>query len=174
VVLGLVGLALAPPVGAQTGSVPVQLAGTWTVVGSPDRAMRIVESAFEPAIQTVPELFRGFARDRVRSTMEPPARVVVTLAGSRVRVELERTDPSTIDGPLGAVATATGVQDGTTVTTRLSGGWLDIVYVGNDSEMHQLLSTEPDGARMHLDYAIESTQLPFPVRYRLDYVRPAH
>lgn len=169
----LLTLASLPLAGAQTGSVPVQLAGTWTVEGSAARAMRVVEGAFEPAVQTMPELFRGFARDRVRSSMEPPRRVVVTLEGSRVRVAFERTEPFTIDGPLGGTASATGVQDGTTVTTRLSGGWLDVVYVGNESEMHQLLSTEPDGTRMHLDYAIESSQLPFPVRYRLEYVRPS-
>jgi hypothetical protein len=172
-VIALVALALVPLVGAQSGSVPVQLAGTWTVEGSTARAMRVVEGAFEPAVQTMPELFRGFARDRVRSSMEPPRRIVVTLEGSRVRVAFERTDPSTVDGSLGGTAAATGVDDGTTVTTRLSGGWLEIVYVGSGSEMRQLLSTEADGSRMHLDYAIESTQLPFPVRYRLEYVRPS-
>jgi hypothetical protein len=123
-------------------------------------------------VATLPEMLQGFARDRIRSDMEPPRRVVVAVEGARIRVTLERTRTTLVSGPLGASATTSGVQDGTVVTPSLQGGWLDIRYVGEGSEMHQLFSTEPDGARMHLDYTITGGRLPSPVRYRLDYVHP--
>lgn len=156
---------------AQSATVPRTLAGTWVAEGGHARAMRAVDAAFAPSIATFPTLFQGFARDRVRSSMEPPRRVLVALEGARVRVTLETTSTTVIAGPLRAPARTTGVQDGTRVTPRLEGGWLELLYEGEGSQLRQLFSTEPDGARMHLDFTVTSPQLPAPVRYRLEYVR---
>lgn len=158
---------------AQTGTVPAMLAGTWTYDGTSAGAVRIVDAAFAPAIATLPELFQGFARDRVRTSMDPPRRVLVTLTGSRVRVTLESSERTTVvDGALGAHASVSGAEGDPTVTPHLEGGWLELLYEGEGSELRQLLSTEPDGARMHLDFGIVSPQIPDRVRYRLDYVHP--
>ena len=58
------------------------------------------------------------------------------------------------------------------MSSRLQGGWLELDYEGEGSVLRQLLSTEPDGARMHLDFDIRGERLPQPVRYRLDFVHP--
>lgn len=157
---------------AQSGSVPRTLAGTWVAEGGPARAMRTVEAAFAPSIATFPTLFQGFARDRIRSDMAPPRRVLVSLDGPQVRVTLEAARTTVIAGPLRSPARTSGLQDGTRVTPRLEGGWLELLYEGEGSQLRQLFSTEPDGARMHLDFTVTSPQLPAPVRYRLEYVRP--
>lgn len=169
----LIAAAAVPLAGsAQSGAVPRILAGTWVPEGGPTRAMRTVEAAFAPSIATFPSLFQGIARDRIRTSMEPPRRVLVSLDGARVRVTLESANTAVVAGPLRAPATTSGIQEGTRVTPRLQGGWLELLYQGEGSELRQLFSTEPDGSRMHLDFTVTSPQLPAPVRYRLEYARP--
>lgn len=159
------------PGAAQSGAVPAALAGAWAHDGDPARAVRTVDAAFAPRIAALPELIQGLARDRIRSDMPPPRRVLVTLEGARVRVTLESSRTTVVDGAMGSPARTTGVSDGTRVTPRLQGGWLELLYQGEGSELHQLYSTEPDGSRMHLDYTVVSSRLGAPVRYRLEYVR---
>ena len=159
----------APFAGAQ--AVPSTLAGTWTHAGPVDRGMRTVEAAFAASIATLPELFQGIARERIRTSLAPPPRITVTLTGDRIRVSLEHEDPTTIVGNLGAHAATTGVDDGTTVTPRLEAGWLDLVYEGEDSSMHQLFSTEPDGSLLHVVLTVVYGRLGGTVRYRLELVR---
>jgi hypothetical protein len=170
---GIVALAsLAPdPGGAQEGSVPVQLAGTWVADGGATRAMSIIDAAFAPGIEGLPYLLQGIARDRIHTSMRPPSRVVVTLSGAHLRV-VYTSDIATkvIDGVLGAQASVSGLEEGTTVATALRVGWLFLSYEG-EGGMTQLLSTEPDGSRMHVDSTVTSERLPAPVRWRLDYVR---
>ena len=157
---------------AQQAQVPSTLAGAWSLASPVASAEHTVESAFAANISTLPELFQGFARSRVRSSMAPPRRVDVTLTDARLRVRLESSERTTvIDGALNSAANVSGAEGTPTVTPRLSGGWLELAYEGEGSELRQLLSTEPDGARMHLDFRIVSPQMPTPVRYRLDYVR---
>ncbi len=169
----LVGLAFAcpRPSRAQTASVPSTLAGAWVQDGDAARAMHTVEAAFAATVATLPEMFQGFARDRIRGDMEPPRRIVVSLDGAQIRVALDTARTTVVTGPLGASATTSGVADGTRVTSRLEGGWLELRYEGEGSELRQLFSTEPDGARMHLDYHVTGPRIPSPVRYRLDFVR---
>lgn len=170
--LAMLALAIGLPgvIGAQAGSVPAALAGTWSYDGTAAQGMAIVEAAFAPGIRSLPELFQGMARDRVRENMRPPARVVVTLTGANVRVVMESDHTTVITGPLGGRASTSGVSDSTTVASRLRAGWLEFHYDG-EGDMDQLFSTEPDGSRMHVDYTVTSDRLPEPVRYRLDYVR---
>lgn len=157
---------------AQSAAVPAVLAGTWIHDGDPARAIRTVDAAFAASISVLPELLQGFARDRIRSDMQPPRRVLVVLESSRVRVTLEADRATVIDGAMGSPARTSGVADGTRVTPRLSSGWLELFYEGEGSELRQLLSTEPDGSHMHLDFNVVSARLRSPVRYRLEYVRP--
>lgn len=170
--LALVAAALfTPPLGnAQVGSVPSTLAGTWTYEHNAARAMSVVDSAFAPGIATLPFFFQSIARNRIHDSMRPATRVEVTLEGSHLRVVYTSDVTKTIDGTLGTQATVSGLEDGTRVSTSLSGGWLLLDYRG-EGDMTQLLSTEPDGARMHLDCTVTSERLPDPVRWRLDYVR---
>jgi hypothetical protein len=173
VALLLVAPVLAPLGGrAQTASVPAVLAGTWVPEGGVGRGTQVLDAAFAPSIAALPEIMHGFARGRIRDGMPVARRVVISLDGPRVRVSLESDHPRTIAGPLGARATTTGVSSGTTVTQRLSGGWLELVYEGEGSELRQLFSTEPDGSRMHLDSTVRSGQLAGGmVRFRIEYVR---
>ncbi len=168
-------LALVPVGRAQSGAVPGTLAGAWVYDGAITGAVRIVEAAFEPGISSFPELFQGFARSRLRTSMAPPSRVLVTLGGAaHLRVTLESSERTTVvDGDVGSAASVSGAEGTPRVTPRLRGGWLELAYEGEGSQMQQLLSTEPDGARMHLDFTVVSPQLPSTVRYRLDYVRAA-
>jgi hypothetical protein len=158
------------PSRAQTASVPPILAGTWAHDGDVARGMHTVERAFAPGIEALPFFLQSLARNRIADTLQPARTIDVALSGGRVRVTLHENVTKTIDGALEAHATTSGVQDDTTVTPRLSSGWLDLVYEGEDSSMHQLFSTEPDGARMHVDYTIVNPRLGT-VRYRLEYVR---
>jgi hypothetical protein len=168
----LVAIALVPPIGSAQvgGSVPGVLAGTWAYESSAARAMSIVDAAFEPGVSALPFFFQSIARSRIHDSMRPASRVEVTLAGSRVRVVYTSDVTKTIDGALGAEAGVAGLEEGTRVSTSLSGGWLLLTYDG-EGDMTQLLSTEPDGTRMHLDCTVTSDRLPQPVRWRLDYVR---
>jgi hypothetical protein len=159
-----------PPLGAQTASVPPILAGSWTHDGAVATGMHTVERAFAPAITALPYLLQGMARDRITESLQPPATIDVALSDARVRVTLHANVLKTIDGALNAHARTSGVQEGTVVTPRVASGWLDLVYEGEDSTMHQLFSTEPDGSRMHVDYSITSERVGN-VRYRLEYVR---
>jgi hypothetical protein len=171
--LVLVLLAMSPRSSiAQTASVPVQLAGTWALDGDESRSIRVIDAAFQPSLDRLPDFMHGYARGRIRDDMSPPRTVVVALNGPQVDVRFQGVHPRTIVGNLGAHATtATGVDDGTVVTPRITSGWLELHYVGDGSEMRQLLSTEADGNHMHLDFAITSPQLVGTVRYRLEYAR---
>ncbi len=168
----LTGLAAAPRAGqAQPASVPAVLAGTWVHDGDLERGRRTVDAAFASTVASLPELFRGMARDRIRGSMPVRRRITVALDGPRVRVTLESAERTTIiEGPLGSRARVTGGEPGTVVTPRLQGGWLELRYQGEGSELRQLFSTEPNGSRMHLDFDVTGSRLPTPVRYRLEYV----
>jgi len=171
VVAVLVAAATPRPGAAQTAAVPSVLAGNWTYDGTPARAMSIMMAAFEPGIATFPELFQGFARDRVRSSNQPPSRIIVGLEGPRVRVTLHTDRTIVLEGPLGGAATTrVGVEGDARVTMGLSAGWLEVRWDG-EGDLIQLFSTEPDGSRMHVDFTVIADRLPAPVRYRLDYVR---
>lgn len=172
-VLAALAIAIAGPHrgAAQDATVPAVLAGTWNLEGDRARAVRTIDAAFAPSISALPELIQGFARDRIHSSMGPPRQVVVSLEGGRVRVSLAGAERSVlVHGALGAAASTTGVDDGTRVTPRLAGGWLELLYEGEGAQLRQLFSTEPDGAHMHLDYTVVNERLAGPVRYRLDYV----
>jgi hypothetical protein len=167
----VVAAASALPGRAQTATVPALLAGTWLPEGGHDRGVRVVDAAFAPSIAALPEILHGFARGRIRDDMPVPRRIVVALDGPRVRVTLESEHTRTIAGPIGARATTSGVASGTQVTPRLSGGWLELHYEGEGSQLRQLFSTEPDGSRLHLDYTVISSQVAGgQVRFRLEYV----
>ena len=160
-----------PRVGsAQVAAVPGTLAGTWMLDGELSRAVHVVEAAFASSIARLPELIQGFARDRIRSDMQPPRRVVVSLRDAGVRMTLESARTTVVDGSLGAPAAVSGIDSGTRVTPRLQSGWLELRYEGEGSELRQLFSTEADASRMHVDFTVTSPQLAAPVRYRLDYV----
>jgi len=151
---------------AQAAAVPAVLAGTWTYDGTAARAMSIMMAAFEPGIATFPELFQGFARDRVRSSNQPPSRIEVALEGPRVRVTLHTDRTIVIGGPLGGTATTTtGVEGDTRVTTGLRGGWLEVRWDG-EGDMQQLFSTEPDGAPMPVGFTVIDGALPAPLGTR--------
>src|SRR5690606_17169342 len=158
--------------GAQARTVPSTLAGTWVHHGDRERAMRTIDAAFAPTISRLPQIMHGFARDQIRSYIEPPRSVRVAIDGQRVRVVLEASRETVIDGTLGARARTRNVESGTRVTPRLQGGWLELLYEGQASEMRQLFSTEPDGSQMHLDYTVTAPQISTPVRFRLEYVHP--
>lgn len=164
----------AAPLRAQTAAaVPPILAGEWQHDGALSRGVRTIDAAFAPSLAVIPEILQGFARDRIRTDMAPPRSVEVTLVGNRIRVALHAEREATIEGALESHAQTTGVDEGTVVTPRLASGWLELQYVGEGSELRQLLSTEPDGAHMHLDYHVTSPRLRGAVRYRLEYVRAA-
>lgn len=159
---------------SRVSAVPAALVGSWAHDGDITRALRTIDAVFAPSVAALPEMLHGFTRDRIRSGMPPPRQIAVSIEGSRVRVRLESSErTTTVDGTLGAHARTTGVEDGTSVTPRLEGGWLELRYEGEEAVMTQLFSTEPDGARMHLDYHVTNPRLAGPVRYRLEYVRPS-
>lgn len=160
-----------PFAGAQRGSVPSVLEGTWVHDGDLATATRTVDAAFAPTVQRLPSLVQGFARDRIRSNMAPPRRIRVALSGQRVRLTLQSSKTVVIDGALGRAATTSGLESGSRVTPRLEGGWLELRHEGEGSQLRQLFSTEPDGSQMHVDYTITGPQLAGPVRYRLEYRR---
>lgn len=172
-------LALAPTVspariGAQESSaraagVPGTLNGTWTLEGGVDRAMRHIEAAFRPSLQSIPEMLHGMALDRLRRDLRPASRILINADGTQLRMRLDAAEAIQIRGALGATASVSGTQ--ARVTPRLSGGWLELRHEGEGSAMRQLFSTEPDGARMHLDYTITSPMIRPDVRFRLEYVR---
>lgn len=156
---------------AQSTSVPYTLAGTWTYERDEAHGIRVVDGAFDAALGSIPELLRGLARDRIHDRMRPPRRVEVVLDGAQVRVTIESNRTTVVDTTLGTATTIAGAEGDVRVTPRLRAGWLELHYHSDESDLRQLLSTEPDGTRMHLDYTVESSRLASPVRYRLEYVR---
>lgn len=157
---------------AQDGRVPSVLEGTWRRAIGAERARQVVAAAFEPRLARFPAMLRGIARDRITESLPMPDRVAVAL-GERVRVTYLYEDRRLrVDTALGGTTRVRDV-DGETrrVSQRLQRGWLEQVFRGADGDVHRLLSTEPDGATMHLDYTVHNERLGEAVRWRVDYRR---
>ena len=165
-------LALSAAVGAQSASVPSALAGTWRRTVSTQRARSIVLAAFQPRLANFPGFLQSIGRDRISESLPMPHRVQVAIEGERVHVTYVGESRVSIATPLGG-STRVRDADGETrrVTQRLRGGWLEQVYTGDDGSVHRLLSTEPDGSTMHLDFTAHNERLGEPVRWRIDYRR---
>jgi len=171
----LVVLALAPwapPLAAQTATVPAVLAGRWTYPHDVAHAQSIVLAATEPLLSGFPEIVRPLARDQVRSRVRIARSIEVALDGAAVRTVFRGDRNLTIATPLGVRSTITGSEgQPVEVSQSLRGGWLEQTFHGQEGGMRQLLSTEPDGRTLHLDISLESERLSAPIRFRLDYVR---
>lgn len=171
VVLAL--LALAGSAVAQTPSVPGTLAGAWRRRANATQARHAVISAFEPRLTRFPEMMRGIARDRIAESLPMAERLEVAVNGDRVRTTTQASGHRVVvDTPIGG-STRVRLEDGDErrVVQRLSGGWLEQVFTNDDGSIRRLLSTEPDGSTLHVDYTVHNTTLGDPVRWRIDYQR---
>lgn len=151
---------------------PAVLAGAYRYPHDVEHARQIVAAAIEPRIATLPSLVQGMARDRIRERLRVARRIAVALHGERVRVTFEGQRTLAIDSALGATTTVRN-EEGRDVSVRqaLRDGWLEQTFAGENGELRQLLSTEPDGRTLHLDITLRSERLGEPIRYRLDYAR---
>lgn len=156
----------------DAAGVPPILAGRYRYSRDAAHGAAIVRAAIAPAIESMPELLRGFARDRLEERTHIPMQVEVTLTGRNVRVVSTGERTLTVEGPLGQ-RTQFRRSDGHTgdVTQGLRSGWLEHDFQADQGAMRVLYSTEPDGATLHVDYTMTSQLLARPIRYRLDYVR---
>lgn len=157
---------------AQAAAVPAILEGTYHYPHAPTHAQAIALAAVEPRISAMPAMVQGLARDRVAERVRPARRILIAPREGGVRVELEDGGTMVVDTALGATTTVRSRQ-GRPVQVRqaLQGGWLEQVFTGENGELRQLYSTEPDGRTLHLDVTLSSPSLGEPVRYRLDYLR---
>ncbi|MCB9597523.1 MAG: hypothetical protein H6719_32690 [Sandaracinaceae bacterium] len=168
--LGL--LVTASAVVAQTPSVPSTLEGAWRRQPSATEARRTVIAAFEPRLEVFPEMLRGIARDRITESLPMADRIEIAVAAERVRVAYVTQRRVVIDTPLGGSARVR-LEDGDErrAVQRLRGGWLEQVFTDDQGRVERLLSTEPDGSTLHLDYTVHNSRLGAPVRWRIDYRR---
>lgn len=160
-------------VGAQQQQVPSTLPGAWRYPHPDAHGIAIVRAAIEPAISQLPSMFQGIARDRLASRTRIANRIEIGTASQRVQVSSHGERDMTVDLALGAAPSTIRGPEGNEVRAqhRLSGGWLEQVFSGENGDFRVLYSTEPDGQTMHVDVTIASERLSTPIRHRLDYVR---
>lgn len=173
-IVALLCLAMAGTVAAQDQpSIPSTLVGTWQRQVSAEEARRTVLAAFEPRIRTFPEIMWGIARERIAASLPMADRIEIATGPSRVRVTTHASARRVVvETPLGGSARVE-LEDGDErrATQRLRSGWLEQVFANDDGRIVRLLSTEPDGGTLHVDYTVHNTTLGAPVRWRMDYRR---
>ena len=163
---------LVPRAGAQTAGVPSQLLGAFRYPHDLAHGRAVVEAAIEPRILQLPGMFQGIARDRLRERTRIPRRVSIASSEGRVEVTYEGERTVVVGSSVPGTTTVRNEEGREVrVTQQLSGGWLEQVYEGPNGQMRELLSTEPDGATLHVDVTLSSERLGEPIRYRLDYLR---
>ena len=164
-------LAAASAVG-QAASVPSTLEGTWRCTLTPEQARATALAAFEPRFAAMPAFIRGMVASRVAERLRPTTRMEIAIEGDQVRVTSLEPGRVVVETRLGGSTRVRG-SDGETrrVTQRIRGGWLEQVYQGENGVVRRLLSTEPDGRTLHMDFTVENERLGEPVRWRLDYRR---
>ena len=100
------------------------------------------------------------------------SRVSIAQSAGQVQVTYEGQRTVTVGSSVPGTTTVTNEEGREVrVTQQLRGGWLEQVFEGPNGLLRELLSTEPDGATLHVDVSLESERLGEPIRYRLDYVR---
>jgi hypothetical protein len=173
----LVLLAMLAPHGdrasAQAQQIPSTLPGAWRYPHPDAHGLAIVRAAIEPAIQSLPSMFQGLARERLAQRTRMANRIEIGNANGSVQVASHGERDVSIDLPLGAPPRTIRAPEGHEVQAahRLAGGWLEQTFSGPNGDLRILYSTEPDGRTMHVDTTISSERLSQPIRYRLDYVR---
>lgn len=144
------------------------LTGTYVFVD--DESDDVME-AFEPAIQQMSRLKRGFARRVLREEMQPDSRIKIDVDDNTVTIH------SGDNPPLKAPA------DGTTIEhENEDGDIIDITATVDDTTMtvHSELADgyhqttyrlQPDGWKLDVDIELDVEDLPKPVSYSLVYER---
>ena len=163
------------PLSAQAQRLPSTLPGAWRYPHPDAHGLAIVRAAVEPAIQTLPAMFQGMARDRLAQRTRMATRIEIGEAHDSVQVASHGERDLSIDLPLGAPPRPVRAPEGHEVQAshRLSGGWLEQSFSGANGDLRILYSTEPDGRTLHVDTTVSSERLSQPIRYRLDYARVA-
>lgn len=162
----------APPLRAQTESVPPILAGTFAYSGTLESGRATVLAALEPRIAMLPYFVQGLVRSRIEERLGIPRLITVALEAENVSVTYEGERVVTVACALGGTTTVTSREGATIpVTQRLSYGWLEQLFTGENGTLTVLLSTEPDGRTLHADGTMRGERLGEAVPVRLDYVR---
>ena len=166
-------LSFAPAATGQSAALPIQLAGTFEYPHGEAHAQAIIRAAVEPRIQQLPGMFQGIARQRMQERMRVARQLTIAL-GRETSVTFVGERTTAVRSSVPGTTTVTNPEGREVeVTQRVSGGWLEQTFSGENGQLRQLLSTEPDGATLHLDITLSSERLGEPIRYRLDYVRRA-
>lgn len=170
VVLALVALVAAGAT-AQSAVVPSTLPGAWRYPHPDAHGIAIVRAAIEPHLANLPPLVGPIVRARLEERTRIVRRIEIATNGPNVRVTSFGERTFVVDTPLG-VPTPMTSPEGRAITTtqRITHGWLEQVFRGENGDMRVLYSTEPDGRTMHVDVTLTSERLSSPIRYRLDYV----
>ena len=158
---------------AQAQQIPATLPGAWRYPHPDAHGLAIVRAAIEPAIQSLPSMFQGLARERLAQRTRMANRIEIGNANGSIQVASHGERDVSIDLPLGAPPRTIRAPEGHEVQAahRLAGGWLEQTFTGPNGDLRILYSTEPDGRTLHVDTTISSERLSQPIRYRLDYVR---
>lgn len=158
---------------APAAQVPAILAGRYRYPRDVEHARAIIAAAIDPALASLPELFQGMARTRIREGIKVARQIEVRLTPGNASVTYTGEHTSTIASrvPGDTIFHSPEGRD-VGVTQRLASGWLEQVFAADSGgQMRQMLSCDADGRTLHLDATITSDRLAQPIRYRLDYVR---
>lgn len=164
----------APGAGAQAGSAPAILAGSFVSTGGVEAGRARVLAALEPQIVLLPYFVQGLVRDGIHERLGIPQRISIALPSDptgEVRVTYEGERTVTIAAPIGGSTVTSADGHEVPVSHRLNAGWLEQHFVGENGTLTVLLSTEPDGRTLHADGTMRGERLSAPVPVRLDYVR---
>jgi hypothetical protein len=165
----------AQPAGTRTPRaprVPRILAGTFRYPHDDAHARAIVQRAIEPRLVNVPGMLRDMVRNRIAERMRIARTIIVRLEGTDASVEYRGQRTLTIESAVPGNTTVRNEEGvDVRVAQQLSAGWLEQVFRGDQGELRLLLSTEPDGAIMHVDTTISGGQLSSPLSWRHDYER---
>lgn len=165
-------LLVALPVSGQREAVPLVLEGSYAYTHDLDHARAVIAASIEPHLTEVPGPLRDLVRDHARDA-RVPSRIRIALGTRDVHVIYAGPDGEVIVGGSFPGTTRITTRDGSEVPVRqhLRAGWLEQVFVGPRGELSVVLSCEPDGRVLHLDYTVRGERLRAPVLGRLDYHR---
>lgn len=161
-------LALAFALPATAAADGPDLTGTYSYDG--DSSDNMVE-AFEPAINEMSRLRRGFARRRVANQPDPPAQIRIQQSDDEIVIR--SGDNPTLTAPLDGRTVDYVNADGETekVSARIDGNAVRIHRDFEDGEYLVRYSLANDGQRLVIATEIDMDALPLKVDYRRIYNR---
>ncbi|MCB9596397.1 MAG: hypothetical protein H6719_26985 [Sandaracinaceae bacterium] len=146
--------------------------GHFVLDGSEEAARERIRRALEPAIQSIPFLFRSMATERLNARFRVVRAIDIELPADRISVRYTGERTRTLESRRGHPVTIETDDGGEARMTQLfRDGHLEQVFEGEHGRMYRLLELSEDGARMTATTILQGGRLEQPIRITQPYVR---